>query len=125
MVYERDGKKFPACLTYLALRGFSLLQKGDSVGMFGLPYLNVCVCRIINMRVETRFLMNNFHNYIIYIIIIDKFVISFFIKSRNFRILNPVLQTFCWESDYVIGEKRIVYLQGDLGLQERERENIV
>ena len=78
------------------------------MGMFGLPYLNVCVCRIINMRVETRFLMNNFYNYIIYIIIIDKFVISFFIKSRNFRILNPVLQTFCWESDYVIGEKRIV-----------------
>ena len=78
------------------------------MGMFGLPYLNVCVCRIINMRVETRFLMNTFYNYIIYIIIIDKFVISFFIKSRNFRTLNPVLQTFCWESNYVIGEKRIV-----------------
>ena len=60
------------------------------------------------MRVETRFLMNNFYNSIIYIIIIDKFVISFFIKSKNFRILDPVLQTFCWEFDYVIGEKRIV-----------------
>ena len=68
----------------------------------------MCVYRIINMRVETRFLMNNFYNSIIYIIIIDKFVISFFIKSKNFRILDPVLQTFCWESDYVIGEKRIV-----------------
>ena len=68
----------------------------------------MCAYRIINMRVEIRFLMNNFYNSIIYIIIIDKFVISFFIKSRNFRILDPVLQTFCWESNYVIGEKRIV-----------------